>query len=772
MRTYLNFDWQFAKNSDFTNSQVVNIPHSNCILPISYASELDYQFVSYYRNTFNVEAISNVLLTFTAVAHKANVYVNGKFVGTHNCGYTAFTFNITNYVAIGQNLVTVEVDSRENLNFAPFGNVIDYLTYGGMYGEVYLDELNEYYIEDVFVNGYATSSPFNFNAEITLNKYCSKLSLLCRVIEKEEVKLNYLEQVKEKVSVIFAKLDEAKLWDVDNPNLYQLSVELLLDGKVIDSKNLSFGFRDCKFTKEGFFLNGKKIKLRGLNRHQSYAYVGYAMPKRAQEQDAKFLKEELCVNIVRTSHYPQSQYFLDECDRLGLLVFTEIPGWQHIGDKQWQAQSINHVKEMVMQYRNHPSIICYGVRINESFDEDEFYSQTNKVARELDCSRQTAGVRYIANSSDLEDIYSYNDFVFKGDNSPVRKKSKVYSGAKPMLITEFNGHMYPTKSYDNEKHRVEHANRHYKVIKAYYYAKHLAGGIGWCMSDYNTHKQFGSGDGICHHGVADIFRNAKLAGAVYASFGKKPRLEVSSSMDKGEWERGYLDKVYAYTNADSVKLYLNNQFVKEFFAQKDDNMTGKAIVIDDFIGNLIQNNEKFSLSSSNATKKCINYALSHGDSSFPPIILLKMLFVKLREKVSFKKLFEIGQKYATGWGSDSASYKFEAIKDGEVVQTVIKEPVTTVDLAIDVNATTLVHGQTYDVANIRFRAVDQNNNTLPYCFEPLTLKTQGSIELIGDSVVTLLGGMSGTYLKTTSKGNGKLIINAFDKTYTLDFNIE
>ena len=93
------------------------------------------------------------------------------------------------------------------------------------------------------------------------------------------------------------------------------------------------------FRANGFYLNGKKTFLRGLNRHQSYPYIGYAAPESLQRQDARILKNELHCNAVRTSHYPQSQYFLDECDRLGLLVFTELPGWQHIGDGAWKDRA-------------------------------------------------------------------------------------------------------------------------------------------------------------------------------------------------------------------------------------------------------------------------------------------------------------------------------------------------------------------------------------------------------------------------------------------------
>ena len=107
-----------------------------------------------------------------------------------------------------------------------------------------------------------------------------------------------------------------------------------------DTSTTRFGFRSVEFTAEGFRLNGKSLKIRGLNRHQSFPYAGYAMGREAQERDAEILKHDLRVNLVRTSHYPQSTHFLNRCDELGLLVFEEIPGWQHIGGAAWKQESV------------------------------------------------------------------------------------------------------------------------------------------------------------------------------------------------------------------------------------------------------------------------------------------------------------------------------------------------------------------------------------------------------------------------------------------------
>ena len=111
------------------------------------------------------------------------------------------------------------------------------------------------------------------------------------------------------------------------------------------------------------------------------------MPDSVQRRDADILKYELGLNAVRTSHYPQSQAFIDRCDEIGLLVFTEIPGWQHIGDEEWQEIAVRNTEEMVLQYRNHPSVILWGVRINESQDNDKLYTRTNK--RRTDWTHKT-----------------------------------------------------------------------------------------------------------------------------------------------------------------------------------------------------------------------------------------------------------------------------------------------------------------------------------------------------------------------------------------------
>ena len=383
-----------------------------------------------------------------------------------------------------------------------------------------------------------------------------------------------IEEGKSIKNIEIDQLNMVKLWDIENPKLYEIKVKLLKGSEVIDEYKDTFGFREAEFRQDGFYLNGRRVKLVGLNRHQAYPYVGYAMPQRVQEKDAEILKYELGLNIVRTSHYPQSIHFLRKCDEIGLLVFEEIPGWQHIGDEAWQAESIKNVKEMIKRDYNRPSIVLWGVRINESQDSHEFYVKTNAMAKSLDPIRQTGGVRYLENSDFLEDVYTMNDFIHSGGEKVLRTQGEVTGQADkvPYLVTEYNGHMYPTKSFDQECKKVEHAYRHLRVINESFGLDEISGAIGWCAFDYNTHSSFGSGDKICYHGVSDMFRNPKYAAYSYASQKKVEDgvvLEPITLGAKGERDGGAILPFTVLTNCDYIKIFKDGIYIDTYYPNKE-----------------------------------------------------------------------------------------------------------------------------------------------------------------------------------------------------------
>lgn len=778
-----NTGWRFCEqfNVQFCDAafddmgwKEVVLPHTVKELPFHYFDESEYQMVSTYRKRFIAEPAwkdKSVSVTFEGAAHKAEIFLNGEKLTEHECGYTAFSIELSDKLRYGEeNVLVVKLDSRETLNVPPFGYVIDYMTYGGLYRDVTLSIREKMHMKDVFV--YADIQSISSNAkegnaklyvEVTLSKEVKNPQLMRLMVDKK-----LLIQAKAESGsryMLEAEIDKVALWDVEHPVLSDISLELVDEGRVIDCFELRFGFRKAEFRTDGFYLNDRKLRIRGLNRHQSYPYVGYAMPESMQKLDADILKKELGCNAVRTSHYPQSHDFINRCDEIGLLVFTEIPGWQHIGDAKWKDIAVQNVEEMVLQYRNHTSIILWGVRINESGDDEEFYRRTNEVAHQLDCSRPTGGVRAHQKSQLLEDVYTYNDFVHDGTAPGCQSKAKVTSDRnKPYLVTEYNGHMYPTKMFDWEEHRMEHTLRHIRVLDAIAGQEDIAGSFGWCMFDYNTHKDFGSGDRICYHGVMDMFRNPKMAALAYScQQEKEPVLEITSSMDIGEHpgcNRGY---TYILTNADSVRMYKNDVLIKEYKASDSEykNLLHGPIVIDDFIGNKIHQEENFTKHQADIIKDAMNYTAMHGNGNYPLRIKLNLLWCVLHYHMKPTEAIVLYNKYVGDWGGAATTYRFEAIKDGKVVKTLIKEPVKSINLSHQVSHTVLKENGSYDVALVRIKAVDQNGNVLPFCNEPLTLETEGPIEIIGPKTISLKGGQFGLYVKTIGEsGLAKLRIRS------------
>ena len=748
----------------------VRLPHNAADLPTHYGDHNAYQMICGYRKRLAIPAEyagKRLFLQFDGAGHIATVYVNGQKAGHHRTGYTAFRMEITALVTAGEEaLIAVELDTTENPATPPFGFVIDYLTYGGLYREVWLDVREEKYIEDVFV-----TTPRSDLVHVEMKTHGADI---CRLSILEEDGTCLLSR--ETTSPADLCFPKAKLWSPSHPHRYILRCELLdVLGRVQDTQEVKFGVRTFEFKNDGFYLNGRKTFLRGLNRHQAFPHMGYAAPESLQREDARILKEELGCVAVRTSHYPQSQYFIDECDRLGLIVFTEIPGWQHIGDAAWKDQAVENTKEMVLQYRNHPSIVLWGVRINESQDCDEMYVRTNAVAHELDPSRPTSGVRCILKSSLLEDVYAYNDFSHIGNNPGVRLKKTVTPNMnKPLLVSEHSGHMFPTKSYDTWARRQEHALRHATVQSAAAASGEHCACFGWCMFDYPTHKDFGSGDRVCYHGVLDFHRNPKLAADVYASQqNKRPVLSLSSNMDIGDYNGGQLSTIYAFSNAEKVLLYKNDIFVTELKKGKWNGLPHGPFVMDDIVGDLLQSQEGFDKKKADAVRKVLLTIADKGLEYLSAADKLNMARVAMKYKMDFQTAWDLYGKYIGNWGGEATVWRVDAVTKGKVVASRIYCPNTNLRLEVTPSATVLREKDSYDAAAVRIRVVDGNGNTASYAQIPVKLTLEGEAQLIGPDLLAAEGGMCGTYIRTTGRsGEAKLTISTPQtESVTITFNI-
>jgi beta-galactosidase len=516
-RTYsLNRNWLYQAKAGPASGEAgfsrVTLPHSNIELPWHSFDDKKYEFVSLYRRHFRAPDSwkgKRVFVDFAGVMTAATVSLNGHAFEEYRGGYTPFSLELTPHLEYAAgNLLEVTVDSTERADIPPFGFTIDYLTFGGIYRDVELRVVPSTFLANVFARPIDALSPDRrLVARCTIDGPVEKpLRLTAELRDGDRViqtSSTTVDRAAEYHEVTLAGLGEIELWDLSHPKLYQVTARL--DNG--DAYGARVGFRDARFTEKGFYLNGRHVKLRGLNRHQTYPYTGGAMPARVPARDAMVLRQELHCNLVRTSHYPQSPHFLDACDELGLMVLEEIPGWQHIGDKSWQDLAVDNVGRMIRRDWNHPSIVLWGVRINESPDNHDFYARTNQAAHALDDLRQTGGIRNRYDSELLEDVFTMNDFGF-----PLRPPNHPL-----YLNTEFNGHMFSTKRFDNVERVAEHVIRHARVHDQLASDERYAGGIAWCAFDYASHRYFGSGDRICYHGISDIFRLPKPAAGFYRS---------------------------------------------------------------------------------------------------------------------------------------------------------------------------------------------------------------------------------------------------------------
>ncbi len=683
-------------DTDFTR---VTLPHSSATLPHHSFHDREYQFIATYRKHFTPPKPLNgqrLYLHFEGAMLAARVQINGYSFVEHRGGYVPFTLDLTKHLKPdGDNLLVVYLDSTERADIPPFGHTVDYLAFDGIYREVHLQYRPALHIHDLFVRPQPDSDNAAVEIDVWLKNTHStaqQVKLHARTLgddialsgaESQPLDVPPGETVKHTLH-----LDAAvyRRWSLDAPALYTAEVTLHDANDIpIDQDTRRFGVREAIFREDGFYLNGERIPLRGLNRHQTYPYIGAAAPKRLQQQDADTIKYDLGCNIVRTSHYPQSRHFLDRCDEIGLLVFEEIPGWQFIGDADWQSLALRDLRIMVERDRSRPSIVLWGVRINESWDDTGFYTQTNALARELDPTRQTGGVRFFMGSEQLEDVYTLNDFS-NGIIAPVQG---------PHLVTEFAGHMFPTKPWDPDTRRVDHALLHAKIQDLAAGTPLVSGAIGWCAFDYNTHQMFGAGDRICYHGVMDIFRLPKYAAHFYASQAPPSQqvvLKAATNWSLGDRDEGLHDPLVIFTNCDEVEVFIGAESQGRFQPDRD-----------------------------------IYPHLLH-----PPVTVTH-LSVMLAQPYDDLRL--------VGYIEGKAVVEQRIDADGQPKRLLLRCD------------TTALHADGSDMTRVVFQVVDQYDNVLPYATRAVsfTVETDTDAELIGENPFALVGGQAAVYLRTGTR---------------------
>ncbi len=545
-----------------------------------------WQDVWLYRRHFSLPkefAGRRVFVDFDGVMVSADVSINGTALPTHQGGYLPFSHELTHLLKENDNVLDVKVDARFQ-NVPPEGSprglsAVDYYVPGGIIRGVHLRAVPESFLCDVYAKPVDVLQPTR-RIEVTCSidsgdaprgsvHLESKLMDGTRVVASARKDVAIARSGRTDVALTVSNLGAVKLWDVDAPHLYNVITTLWSNGKPVHEYCNRIGFREARFTVDGFFLNGRRLRLFGLNRHELYPYVGYAMPARVMRKDAEIIRNQFHCNIVRCSHYPQAPAFLDACDELGLMVWEEPPGWQYIGDAAFEDQVVQNVGDMIRRDRNHASIVIWGVRVNESADNQPLYRRTTALAKSLDDSRPDSGSMTHFNNWQTdwhEDVFAMDDYHAAPDGSLAI--FPPLPGVPYMLAETVGQRTYTRDGFGNVYRRAGDVATQYK--QAIYHAKahdmaasypRFCGVIAWCAFEYgspmNSHK------GVKNPGVADVFRIPKLGASFYQSQvspAVSPVIIPNFYWDFGEsTPRGPGNNAAIFSNCERLELYLDGK---------------------------------------------------------------------------------------------------------------------------------------------------------------------------------------------------------------------
>ncbi len=546
----LNSNWLFGgqymagSESSFYNDSgfaPVTVPHAVTPLSWGYWNASAWQQLWIYRRHFNGGPLvssrrpgNRIMVEFDGVMVNATVVINNRTVATHQGGYLPFSAELTGHVTSGDNLLSVLVDANclpvPPMSYGRGPNSVDFFQPGGIYRDVRMRVLPQAFLSDVFALPVdVLSSQRWVDVECTIDSALpthADGSLLVELFDgatlvaKQAAPVSLDTPGVTTIKLSLTGLGDITLWSTDNPKLYTVHATLAFPGVGSHVLSRRIGFRDASFQSDGFYLNGERLQLFGLNRHQLYPYAGMAMPGRVQRMDAEILKRELNCNMVRCSHYPQSPHFLDACDELGLLVWEEAPGWHNVNAAPgWQDLVVQNVRDMVRRDRSRPSVVIWGTRLNETPDLPDLWAATRQAAAQLDGSRPSSGaMAYRRVTGWNEDVFAYNDYFH--DKATGEALLRPPLPGLPYLITEAIG-------VDEAKPRrfswtdppgllAKQAALHGEAQSLARSEPGYSGMLAWAAFDYASPEGLDP-ELLKYAGVVDSFRVPKPGAAIYQS---------------------------------------------------------------------------------------------------------------------------------------------------------------------------------------------------------------------------------------------------------------
>jgi beta-galactosidase len=609
-RIKINADWKFnlveESNvlddqfhfSDYDDSswEDVCLPHTAHLEPLVVNDQ--WQGTCWYRKSFTVSEIDEdkeIFLELEAAMSHSKIWLNGVLMTVHQGGYLPVVVDVTKYVKKGvQNTLAIRLNNTDNPITGPKPlKKLDFNMYGGLYRNAWLIYKNKVHISHpVLANrvaggGVFVTFPKVSEEESVLNIkthvvnesredqnvellhsvfYAGELVIKLRT-KPFDLKLNDDHEFVEEISV-----PNAKLWSPKNPNLYQIETCVIVDGEVLDKEMTRVGIREFSFQNKELYINGEKTFLRGVNRHQEYPFIGYALSDNAQYRDAKKIKEA-GFNYIRLSHYPQSPAFMDACDELGIVVMDAILGWQYYLDNDlFREYCFRSTTELIRRDRNHPCVLAWEVSLNETAMPIFFMKELDRIVHTeypgsttYSCgwkndvydlylqARQHRLMHYDSIQTKPYVVSEYGDWEYYSSNAGLNQdqlsKQKRFETSSRQL-----------RAY-GEKRLLQQAKNIQEAHNDNFNTPAFADGY-WVMYDYNR----GYHDDIEASGIMDIYRLPKFSYGFFKSqkdADEEVVLEIATYWN----EKSPLD-VSVFSNCDRVKLFLNDSLIAE---QKPDN---------------------------------------------------------------------------------------------------------------------------------------------------------------------------------------------------------
>lgn len=416
----------------------------------------DYRGEGIYRKTF--QAQGNVRIECKGVSHTATVYLDGHEIGHHYNAYTPFSVVVSD-LEPGRHMLEIKADNRFHKDSA-LHVPNDYMSYGGISRGVVVEELSDLYLEYVHVKTYRENEQWHVQVKAAVN--------VLKVGQNDEEDITIQGKIKDtafewkltdtaKKHYEFCtdlKIDGIEEWSPETPVLYQVELQMLREDEVIDDLIERFGFREICVQGKYVLLNGKRLRIKGICRHEDHPDYGCALPYQTIYNDLVLIRQ-MGANSIRTAHYPNDEIFLDLCDELGILVWEENHARGLEEDRMkhplFEEQAEQVIREMIFYHYNHPSIFIWGI-LNECTSETLFgrscYEKQFRLIREMDDSRPCtfASCKFFGDICfDLPDVISCNLYPRWYVDKPVRDYlNEVYDWivedgngkGKPFIVSE------------------------------------------------------------------------------------------------------------------------------------------------------------------------------------------------------------------------------------------------------------------------------------------------------------------------------------------------